>query len=91
MIILIILALFIFFICIEGWQMVENMFVVWKILNSPFWILGGGRQTLQTQVPSLFMYCIIFILWVEGINRNHNNPVFILIDFEVLSSHLSVL
>ena len=31
------------------------------------------------------MYCIIFILWVEGINRNHNNPVFILIDFEVLS------
>lgn len=78
MIYLIILALFIYFICIEGWQMVENMFVVWKILNFPFWILGGGRQTLQ-------------LLWMEGINPSHSNPVFILIDFEVLPSHLSVL
>ena len=53
MIILIILALFIYFICIEGWQMVENMFVVWKILNSPFWILGGGEANPPNPSPVL--------------------------------------
>ena len=63
MIYLIILALFIYFICIEGWQMVENMFVVWKILNFPFWILGGeanpptpldGRDQSEPQQPCIY-------------------------------------